>query len=193
MNILIAYASKYGSTKEIAEHIALILRREGLPVEVKDAEAVASLHPYAAVIIGSALYFDNWLPAATELLESFQDELAQKPVWLFSSGITGEGDFRENIEWYYPEVLELIIKTIKPKDITLFGGKVDAKELELSDWLINPGLRVETGDYRNWKEIEAWAVQIGNTLNKHDGVALKSYPYLTKEDAQGMGDILKID
>ena len=193
MNVLIAYASKYSSTKEIAEHIALILRRQGLTVEVKDAETVSSLHPYAAVIIGSALYFDNWLPAATELLESFQDELAQEPVWLFSSGITGKGDFREITEWYYPKALEGIIKTIKPKGITLFGGKVDAKELELSDWLINPGLRVETRDYRNWKEVEAWAMQIANTLNESEGVAMKSYPYFTKEDAQGVGDILKIN
>ena len=193
MNVLIAYASKYGSTKEIAEHIALILRREGLTVEVKDAEVVSSLQPYAAMIIGSALYFDNWLPTATELLESFQAELVQKPVWLFSSGITGEGDFRKIIEWSYPKPLDDIIKSIKPKDIALFGGKVDAKELELSDWLINPGLRVETGDYRNWNEIEAWAMQIANTLNKNEGVAMKSYPYFTKEDAQSVGDILKIN
>jgi menaquinone-dependent protoporphyrinogen oxidase len=200
-NVLIAFASKYGSTKEIAEHVALILRQEGLSVAVRDAESVSSLHAYNAVIVGSALYFDNWLPAATELLESFQDELAEKDVWLFSSGITGEGDFREVVDWYCPEALKDIVKTIKPKDIALFGGKVDSNQLELEDWLVNPGVRVDMGDYRNWADIEAWAQGIAKrysatvlqpqALHEEDGMTKN--PYFTKEDARRVGDILKIN
>jgi menaquinone-dependent protoporphyrinogen oxidase len=200
-SVLIAYASKYGSTKEIAEHIALVLRREGFEVTVSDAEAVSSLYPYNAVIIGSALYFDNWLPAASELLESFQDDLARKDVWLFSSGITGEGDFEKVIDWSYPEALKDVIKTIKPKAITLFGGKVDSNQLSLEDWLVNPGVRVEVGDYRNWVKIEAWAQTIADTLRGKEtrGEVGESeevrmtYPYFTKEDAKRVGDILKVD
>jgi menaquinone-dependent protoporphyrinogen oxidase len=194
-NVLVAYASKYGSTKEIAEHIALILRGEGLAVDVKDAETVSSLQVYHAVVVGSALYFDNWLPAARELLESFQDELTSKSVWLFSSGITGEGDFREVIGWYYPENLKDIVKTIQPKEIALFGGKVESKNLELEDWLVNPGVRVDVGDYRNWSEIEAWAAQIAKTLvvPTTGEVSMVHHPYFTKEDAKRVGDILKVN
>lgn len=195
INTLIAYGSKYGSTREIAEHIALILRREGLTVAVQDVETSSSLQSYEVVIVGSSLYFDNWLPAASEFLESFQEELTHKAVWLFSSGITGEGSFREIVDWYYPEALNNVIKTIKPKDIAFFGGKVDADHLELEDWLVNPSLRVEMGDYRNWVEIEAWAMKIAQSsqVANAKGVAMLKHPYFTSEDAKRVGDILKIN
>jgi menaquinone-dependent protoporphyrinogen oxidase len=160
-NVLIAYASKYGATKEIAECIALVLRREGMPIDVKEADTVSSLHPYSAVILGSALYFSNWLPEASELLESFQDELASKPVWLFSSGLALKGEPKN---WLFPETLQPFVKKIKPKAMVLFGGKVDAEQLSLYDWLVNPSLRVEAGDYRNWQEVEGWAKGIAKFL-----------------------------
>lgn len=161
-NILIAYASKYGSTKDIAERIALTLKREGLRTDVKDAESVSSLHAYNAVILGSGIYFDNWLPEASELLESFQDELVTKPVWLFSSGLTSQVGPKD---WSFPKTLQPIVNKIKPKNIALFGGKVDAKHLTLDDWFLNPSLRVEAGDDRDWNEIEAWARGIAKTLS----------------------------
>jgi menaquinone-dependent protoporphyrinogen oxidase len=170
MNILIAYASKYGATRDIAERIAQVLERSGLSAEVKEAESVSSLHPYEAIILGSSVYFSNWLPEASELLESFQDELAAKPVWLFSSGLAVKGEPRE---WLFPETLQPLVKKIKPKDVVLFGGKVEAEQLSLDDWLINPSLRVEAGDYRNWAEIEAWAQRIASHL-KTESVLVRS-------------------
>jgi menaquinone-dependent protoporphyrinogen oxidase len=160
-NVLVAYASKYGATKEIAECVAQVLRRDGISVDVEEAESVSSLHPYEAVIMGSSVYFSNWLPEASELLESFQDELSQKPVWLFSSGLAVIGEPKG---WLFPETLQPLVKKINPKDVVLFGGKVDAEQLSLDDWLINPSLRVEAGDYRNWAEIEAWAQRIAHNL-----------------------------
>lgn len=161
MNILIAYASNYGATKDIAEYMARILEREGMAVEVKEADTVSSLQPYDAIILGSGVYFSSWLPEASELLESFQEELTTKPVWLFSSGLAVIGEAKG---WLFPEALQPLAKRIKPEDIALFGGKVDAEQLSLDDWLINPSLRVEAGDYRNWAEIEAWAKSIAYYL-----------------------------
>jgi menaquinone-dependent protoporphyrinogen oxidase len=163
--VLIAYASKYGATKDIAERIARVLEHDGIAVEVKEADTVSSLESYDAVIMGSSVYFSNWLPEANELLESFQDELAAKPVWLFSSGLTVKGEPKG---WLFPETLQPLIKKIKPKEVVLFGGKVDAEGLTLDDWLINPSLRVEAGDYRNWAEIEAWAQSIVHSLKKEN-------------------------
>lgn len=199
LNILIAYASKYGSTKEIAERIARVLEREGFGVDVKDAETVSSLQPYGAVVIGSSLYFDNWLPSASELLDSFQDELATKSVWLFSNGITGEGDFSKMIEWNFPESLTPLVKTINPKAVALFGGKIDTNNLELEDWLVNPGVRVHGGDYRNWNDIEAWARRIARSLQTDKErtvgkeISMRGIPYFTAADARRVGDVLKVD
>jgi menaquinone-dependent protoporphyrinogen oxidase len=161
-HVLIAYASKYGATKEMAERVAQVLRRNDVTVDVKEADTVSSLHPYDAVVLGSGVYFDNWLPEASELLESFQDELTSKPVWLFSSGLTAKVGPQQ---WLFPETLQPLVKKINPKAIALFGGKVVAEQLSLEDWLINPSLRVEeAGDYRNWHEIEAWARNIAKAL-----------------------------
>jgi menaquinone-dependent protoporphyrinogen oxidase len=164
-NVLIAYASKYGATRDIAKRIAQVLERSGLSAEVKEAESVSSLNDYNAVIIGSSVYFSNWLPEASELLESFQDELAAKPVWLFSSGLAL---LSQPKGWLLPETLQPLVKKIKPKDVALFGGKVDAEGLSLDDWLINPSLRVEAGDYRDWAEIETWAKSIVRALKKEN-------------------------
>lgn len=160
-NILIAYASNYGATKEIAERVARVLGSNGLTIEVKEADVVSSLHPYDSIIIGSSVYFDNWLPAASELLESFQDELSQKPVWLFSSGLTTNVGPKD---WLFPKTLQPLVKKIKPRAVALFGGKVDAEQLSLDDWLVNPSLRLEAGDYRNWPDIEAWAQGIAKVV-----------------------------
>jgi menaquinone-dependent protoporphyrinogen oxidase len=199
-NILIAYASKYGSTKDIAQRIGHVLEREGYAADVKEAESVSSLQPYQAVIIGSALYFDTWLPSASELLESFQNELASKQVWLFSSGITGEGDFSKMIEWTFPEPLAPLLKTIKPKAVALFGGRVKADKLELNDWLVNPGVRIHGGDFRNWADIEAWARTIAAFLTRESltepfrkEASMRGIPYFTREDAKRVGDALKVD
>jgi menaquinone-dependent protoporphyrinogen oxidase len=50
--ILIAYASRYGTTREVAEAIAATLREHELNVEVLAAAAVDDLGPYGAVVLG---------------------------------------------------------------------------------------------------------------------------------------------
>ncbi len=165
MNILIAYASKYGATKEIAEAIARVLEGQNFKPTVQNAEEVTSVRNYDAVIIGSALYFSDWLGEASELLESFQEELATKPVWLFSDGPTSEGDPGEVLgDWRYPVNLTSVIEEIKPIDIEVFGGKVDVDNLKLEDWLLNPAIRGNSGDYRDWTAIGNWAKGIARTL-----------------------------
>ena len=83
---LISYASRYGSTKEIAMTIGEVLESHKLAVDVFSSEKIGSLSPYHSVVLGSAVYLGYWLESASELLESFQEQLAHMPVWLFSSG-----------------------------------------------------------------------------------------------------------
>lgn len=53
--ILIAYASKCGSTGEVAEAMAEALCAQGASVDIKLAKDVTSLDGYSRVIIGSAI------------------------------------------------------------------------------------------------------------------------------------------
>ena len=89
--VLVAYASKYGATAEIAEKIGIELESAGLNVSVEDAGKVKDLADAAFVILGSAIYYGRWRKGATKFLKKFEKQLAGIPVWFFSSGPIGEG------------------------------------------------------------------------------------------------------
>lgn len=166
MPILVAYASRYGATREIAEAIGRVLRERGNAVDVRAAGEITRLEGYRAVVLGSALYSGGWLEDAREFLESFQEELAALPVWLFSSGPTTPGDPVEALGgWAYPEDLRPLVASVRPLDIALFAGRIDPEALNLQDWLINRSMRGVSGDFRNWPRIEAWATHIADRLH----------------------------
>ena len=54
--ILVTYATRYGSTQEVAEKVAATLRESGLAVDVQPAKQVRTLDGYRAVVVGAPLY-----------------------------------------------------------------------------------------------------------------------------------------
>jgi menaquinone-dependent protoporphyrinogen oxidase len=56
IQVLVAYATKYGATAEIAEKIGQVLHQAGLRTDVLPADRVSDLTPYNAVVLGSAVY-----------------------------------------------------------------------------------------------------------------------------------------
>jgi menaquinone-dependent protoporphyrinogen oxidase len=164
---LVTYASKYGSTKEIAERIASTLQQQGISTTVQTASDVSSLAPYDAVVIGSALYGGNWLPQARDFIEKFQDALAKKEVWVFSSGPATHDDPVHVLGgWHSPESLKDSLNIIRPQSIILFSGKMDVTKLSAEDYLVSSSLRGTSGDYRNWSAIEGWAKEISFALTR---------------------------
>jgi menaquinone-dependent protoporphyrinogen oxidase len=158
MKLLVTYASKYGSTAEIAEVIGKELRKREYEVEVRPVEQVGSLAEYDGFVIGSALYAGTWLKPAAEFLRSNQDLLAGRPVWLFSSGPTGEGDPNEILEgWTFPGDLAAVVETIKPKDVILFHGSINPDKLSFGEKMILKSVKATVGDYRDWLVIRTWA------------------------------------
>lgn len=101
--VLVAYGTKYGATAEIAVRIGEVLAASGLPVEVHLAEQAGDLAAYGAVVLGSAVYIGQWRKPAVRFLKENEQALAALPVWLFSSGPTGEGDPLALAEgWRFP-------------------------------------------------------------------------------------------
>ncbi len=88
MNVLIAYSSKYGSTKEIAENVCKILQTFGLDVNIEKASASLKMDNYDAIILGSGVYIGKWLPGMENLLKKRFSLLQEKKVWIFSDGPT---------------------------------------------------------------------------------------------------------
>jgi len=165
--ILVAYASKYGATAEIAEKIGEVLRKAGLPADVLPVKQVSDLTPYTAVILGSAVYIVRWRKEAVKFLKANEKLLAERPVWIFSSGPMEEGDPVELLKgWRFPEKIRPVIESIQPVDIAVFGGVLDMKKLNPLERFMMNKVKALPGDYRDWDAIAAWAKNIAGELQK---------------------------
>ena len=165
--ILVAYASKYGSTAEIARSIADRLRSKKVPVLVRDVREVKVLNGYRTVILGSAVYAGQWRKEAAEFLKDHQTALSHRQVYLYSSGPTGEGNPAELMNgWEFPENLQDAREAIEPRDTAFFHGKLDEEKLGFAEKLIVKTLKAPTGDFRDWELIESWADRIAEEYHQ---------------------------
>jgi menaquinone-dependent protoporphyrinogen oxidase len=64
VTVLVAAASKYGATAEIAEAIGRALRDSGVAADVRPVEQAGDLSGYTGVVLGSAVYVGRWLEPA---------------------------------------------------------------------------------------------------------------------------------
>jgi menaquinone-dependent protoporphyrinogen oxidase len=165
--VLVAYGTKYGATAEIAEKIGEVLRQAGLPTDVLPADRAGDLGAYEAVVLGSAVYIGQWRKEAVKLLQANEQALAGKPVWLFSSGPSGEGDPEELLKgWRLPGKLQPIADRIQPRDIAVFHGAVDADKLNFIERWMLKNVQSPVGDFRDWDAIASWAASIAEELKE---------------------------
>lgn len=165
--ILVTYASKHGATAGIAEKIGKVLREEGLTISIEPVDRVCDLSPYAAVVLGSAVYVGRWRKEAAEFLKTHEEELAGRPVWLFSSGPTGEGDPVETMGgWQLPENLQDVADRIGPRHTTVFLGAIDPGTLNILEQTAIKKVGASVGDFRDWYAVAGWARSIAAALSK---------------------------
>jgi menaquinone-dependent protoporphyrinogen oxidase len=165
--VLVAYATKYGSTREIAEKIGEVIREANYLVDVIPVEEVTDLRAYGAVVLGSAVYVGQWRKEAGTFLKDNEEELTKREVWLFSSGPTGKGDPEELMEgFHFPQSLQPVADRIQPRDIVFFHGALDLKKLGLPEKVVVKGIKAPLGDYRDWDAITLWAKSIVEVLQK---------------------------
>jgi menaquinone-dependent protoporphyrinogen oxidase len=167
MRVLIAVASKYGSTREIAEAIAEELHLQSIWAVLHDAAEVNEITGYDAVILGSAIYAANWLPEAKRFAERYQLELSKVPVWLFSSGPLGADNPKPLDD---PNKLAAPLGEIKTRGHRVFVGKLETDNLGVGDRLIAKVFKAPTGDFRDWEAIRGWAREIASELLTKSGV-----------------------
>ena len=159
MRTLVAYASKHGSTREIAERIGSILGEAGVDVDVTEVSKVRHPEAYGAVVVCSAVYYGHWLKAAADFVRSHADHLATCEVWLCSSGPLGTKPT--------PEASDIVEfrRTIAPLDHVSLAGALDRTTLSFAERVIVKGVHAPDGDFRDWTAIDAWASGIAEQLN----------------------------
>jgi menaquinone-dependent protoporphyrinogen oxidase len=155
--VLVAYATKMGATKEIAEVIGAVLTAAGHRVTVRPAGEVADIADYDVVVLGSAIYLTRWRREAVRFLRRHRNALSGRDVWLFQSGPCGAQDEARQLPM--PGVVRRRAEQIGAQPAVTFGGKLDRAATRglLSRWVASGDL---AGDWRDWDQIRAWAASV---------------------------------
>ena len=164
--VLVTYASKHGSTAQIADRISQVLGEAGLEVTERPIEKAADPGMFDAIVIGSAVYAGQWRKEAAEWLQLNSQLLAERPTWFFSSGPTGEGDPVKLMNgWRFPENLLDVADRIGPRDLAFFHGNLDMSKLNFGEKMVVKALKAPTGDYRDWQAIRNWATAVAADIS----------------------------
>ncbi len=156
MRILVTWASKHGSTAEIAYAIGHTLREQGAKVTLSPIDEVDMDVPYDAFVIGSAVYMGHWMKSALRFTQEHRERLIKAPVWLFSSGPTGPVAGPDDATTDVPE----LFANTAPHEHKIFAGKLDKAQLSFPEKAVATIVHAPYGDYRDWDEIDRWARQI---------------------------------
>jgi menaquinone-dependent protoporphyrinogen oxidase len=163
MTVLVAYASKRGSTAEIAETVAATLRRNGVEVSLCPVNEVGDLDLYEAVIVGSAVYMKRWRGDARHFLKKHRKALRKLPFWVFSSGPVGD-PANDNPEWIESPKFVAKLEEMGVREHVVFGGTVPREPRGLMEKAMADGTPEEFRDRRDWEQIRAWAEVVATEL-----------------------------
>ncbi len=166
--ILVAHASKYGSTQEVAEAVAATLRERGPQVDIMPMRKVRTLEGYGAVVLGAPLYFGLWHKDALNFLSRNEDALAQRPVAIFALGPNSNDE--KEMQGSRAQLDKELAKFpwLTPVIIEVFGGKYPAKlrfpESLIANLPASPLHGMRASDVRDWTAIRAWASNLAAKL-----------------------------
>jgi menaquinone-dependent protoporphyrinogen oxidase len=156
--VLVAYASRMGSTAEIGEAIGAEIRTHGVAVDVLPARDVRTVHPYEFVVLGSAIYAGRWRRDAMVVLRREQLELMNRQTRLFQSGLSvvGPGPWKDPT----PAAVHKLARTIGTATPVTFPGRLTRQTARglLPRLMARQPL---AGDHRDWERIRLWAADIG--------------------------------
>ena len=171
--VLVAYATKHGSTAQIADTIGVALRRAGHDVDVQPVRAVGTVAPYRAVVVGSAIYDGRWRDDAEEFLDRMGPELRSRDVWLFDSGPLGAYGLRE-VE--SPRSIRRAADRVGARGHATFGGRL-AEDAEgfMEPWM-------PKGDWRDFQEIDRWATAVAAAIRPAERRARGRRPSARRAD-----------
>jgi menaquinone-dependent protoporphyrinogen oxidase len=156
-SVLVGYATRYGSTREVAEAVAATLREGGLAVDIQAMREVSTLAGHRAIVLGAPLYMFRWHKDALRFLSRHRQALAERPVAVFALGPTH--DPYDEKEWQGSRAqLDKELEKypwLAPVAREMFGGKYDPEKLPFPINLLAG--KEPASDLRDWTAIRAWA------------------------------------
>ncbi|BAW07677.1 flavodoxin domain-containing protein [Nocardia seriolae] len=166
--ILVAYASRYGSTREVATRISEVLRTQGFQVECRPMSTVSSLADYRTVVCGAPFYYGRWPRQARRFLSRFGPELVHRDVAVFGTGRVGDEQTEQQARAQLDQLLTRY-DWLHPFTTAMFGGRWDPESLTGVHRLFlhlpaSPLRGLPAADLRDWNAIEDWAARIARMV-----------------------------
>jgi menaquinone-dependent protoporphyrinogen oxidase len=154
--ILVLYASRAGSTAEIADAIGKQLCAAGFAADVRPVDEAVTLSAYSAAIIGSAVRYGKWLPEMIEFLEREKSALRNLPTAFFTVCMKAR-DQSPAARSEMAQYSNAARAVLTPRAETFFAGKIDLSTLSFLDRLAVKIVKSPIGDLRDWNAIRTWA------------------------------------
>lgn len=164
--ILVAYGSKAGSTREVAEFIGKALKEMGASVDVRNVQEVNDLSGYDGLILGSATRIGKLLTPVLRFAQRFQRDIQRMATAYFVVGLQMQEDTPEN-RAIVTKTAEPLTRVKAPLSLGMFGGKVDHARL---GWFMrtiasrDKSGKLAEGDWRDWDAIRAWVTELAPSL-----------------------------
>jgi menaquinone-dependent protoporphyrinogen oxidase len=159
-SVLVAYGSRHGATREIADAIGDAIRHAGMDVNVTSVESGVDASTYEAVVLGSAVYMGRWLNQARDWALQNKDALKNRPLWLFSSGPIGN-PLKPDQD---PVDVADLSASMGARAHRRFGGRLDKSRLSFGEKAVVWGVGAEEGDFRPWDDIARFGAAIAQEL-----------------------------
>ena len=157
--VLVAYATRFGSTHEVASAIVHELNTAGL--QALSAEAGSALNPddFDAFVIGSPMYGGRWMSDAAMFTAIMAERIGDKPVALFSMGTLGVNNtvsgHAEHVA--FVERIGVVAPGLNIISDTNFTGYFERANLPWYLRILDRFVPTPQGDHRDWEAIKSWA------------------------------------
>ncbi len=191
--ILVVYATRSGSTAEVAEALAAEFRAAGMEVDVSTAASDPDPSQYAAVVVGGPMIM-GWHRQAVRYVARHRDALAARPTALFITAAslteTGEDQVdgaaivvdpwlakpprvpgRLSLKERYARPAHYLKPArkkapgMRPVSVAFFAGCLDLTRLRLWEKLfVLLVIRATPGDARHWEAMRTWARDLAPQL-----------------------------
>lgn len=162
--ILVVYATRAGSTVEVAQAIGKKLAAGGAAIDVKPVKKAVNVKDYQAVVLGSAIRRGAVLPELMGFVKNNKEELKNIPVACFIVCMILREDNEQN-----RAKAASYIKPMRDElpfvDAGFFAGKLNYSKLNFIDaFVVEHIIGTPEGDLRDWKKINDWAENLGVKL-----------------------------
>jgi menaquinone-dependent protoporphyrinogen oxidase len=190
---LLVYATKHGSTRDVAEAVATELRATFAEVDVREAAAAPPPAGYDAVVVGGPMIM-GWHKAARKYLKRHRSQLSDLPFALFVTAASLTEDGVDAVQgmpiakdpWlvkkprnvdqltrkeryalpshYVGDILKDCAPA-RPRSVAVFAGSLDLTTMNVFEKLFVLLIVGATpGDGRHWDFVREWSAGLGGAL-----------------------------